>query len=170
MKALNKLALALLTGGLAMCGGIAVAGTATGNLSTTASITASCTVGNIGTLAFGSYDPITNSASAAQANFDVTCTSGTAVTVGLSAGSNPGTAGDTTTRELASGSNKLAYDLFSDSGHTTHWGNTVGTDTFSLGNGTGVAQTYTVYGLVAAGQNTVPTGSYTDTITITANF
>jgi spore coat protein U-like protein len=62
----------------------------------------------------------------------------------------------------------LHYHLYSDSGHTVNWGNTVGTDTVSM-TGSGVAQTLTVYGQVPAGQFVTP-GSYSDTITVTLTY
>jgi spore coat protein U-like protein len=61
----------------------------------------------------------------------------------------------------------LSYQLYSDSGLTTVWGNTSGT---GVGvTGTGAAVSTTVYGSVAAGQN-VPTGSYADTVAATVTF
>jgi spore coat protein U-like protein len=65
-------------------------------------------------------------------------------------------------------SSLLHYKLFSDSGHTINWGNTVGTDTVSK-TGSGAAQTLTVYGQVPAGQY-VTSGSYSDTITVTLTY
>jgi spore coat protein U-like protein len=62
----------------------------------------------------------------------------------------------------------LNYSLFSNSGMTTNWGNTVGTDTVP-GAGTGTVQAITVYGQVAAGQYLAP-GAYTDTITATVTY
>jgi spore coat protein U-like protein len=62
----------------------------------------------------------------------------------------------------------LSYSLFSNSVHTTNWGNTVGTDTVA-GTGTGSVQSLTVYGQVPAGQFTKP-GSYADTITATVTY
>jgi len=65
-------------------------------------------------------------------------------------------------------SSHLAYKLFSNSGHTTNWGNTVGTDTVA-GTGTGAAQSLTVYGQITAAQFVRP-GSYTDTVTATITY
>jgi spore coat protein U-like protein len=62
----------------------------------------------------------------------------------------------------------LSYAMYQDSGHTTNWGNTVGTDTKS-GTGNGSAQTLTVYGNLAAGQYPAA-GSYSDTITATVTY
>lgn len=58
--------------------------------------------------------------------------------------------------------------FFSNSGRTTNWGNTVGTDTVA-GTGSGVAQTLTVYGQIPASQF-VRSGSYTDTVVATVTY
>ncbi len=62
----------------------------------------------------------------------------------------------------------MKYALYSDSGRTTVWGNTVGTNTVS---GTyAIAQLpLTVYGSIPAGQS-IPAGNYTDTVTVTITY
>jgi spore coat protein U-like protein len=97
----------------------------------------------------------------------VTCTGTTPYNVGL----NQGTAtGATVTNRSMTGpaSVLLGYKLFSNSGRTTNWGNTVGTSTVA-GTGTGVAQALTVYGQILAGLSVQP-GSYADTITATITY
>jgi spore coat protein U-like protein len=64
--------------------------------------------------------------------------------------------------------NQLNYSLFRDAGRTSNWGNTVGTDTVP-GAGTGVAQTFTVFGRIPGSQPRAP-GTYSDTITVTLTF
>ena len=61
----------------------------------------------------------------------------------------PGPASGATvaTRKMTSGAATVNYTLYSDSGRTTVWGNTIGTDTVA-GTGNGAAQTLTVYGRV----------------------
>jgi spore coat protein U-like protein len=109
-------------------------------------------------LAFGTY---TGAVDNATSTVSVTCTNTTPYNVAL----NPGTAtgATVTTRKMTSGSNTLNYSLFSNSGMTTNWGQTVGTDTVT-GTGNGSAQTLTVYGQVPASQYVTP-GAYADTIT-----
>lgn len=94
----------------------------------------------------------------------VTCTSGTAYSIGLNAGN---TAGATiTNRQMfggQGGQNTLGYQLFSDAAYTINWGNSAGTNWVS-GTGNGSAQPYTIYARIPANVNAA-TGSYTDTIT-----
>jgi spore coat protein U-like protein len=93
----------------------------------------------------------------------VTCLILTPYTVALNAG--VGVGATTTTREMTGpGSATLSYRMFQNSSRTINWGNTVGIDTVA-GTGTSGAQALQIYPQVAAGQ-TVPPGTYTDTITI----
>jgi len=68
---------------------------------------------------------------------------------------------------LAGTSDYLSYQLYSDSGYSTAWGNTAGTGVAVTGTGSAVSTT--VYGSVAAGQN-VKTGNYADTVAATVTF
>lgn len=131
----------------------------------TADVTASCTIA-AADLDFAAYDP-GGSAVPGQSSITVHCTNGTTWNVGLNAGVFSGAT--TSTRKMTGpGSFALAYGLFTDSAHTTSWGNIVGTDTES-GTGTGIDQVLNVYGLVPASQN-VGAGHYEDTITATVTF
>lgn len=94
----------------------------------------------------------------------VTCTTSAPYNIGL----NGGGSGNVNARVMTAGTNNVSYQLYQDSGRTTVWGNTVGTDTVSS-TGTGSAQPFTVYGRVPP-QTTPPAGSYTDTITVTVTY
>ena len=86
--------------------------------------------------------------------------------VGLNQGTTSG--GTVAIRKLTSGSATLDYLLFSDSGRTANWGNTVGTDTVAK-TGNGSAQSTTVYGRIPAQTSPAP-GAYSDTVTVTVTF
>ncbi|HEX4338375.1 MAG TPA: spore coat U domain-containing protein [Polyangiaceae bacterium] len=148
------------------------AGTNTANLSVTATVSANCSISTTA-LAFGAYDPVTANASSpldGTGGVSVNCTSGSAATVTLGQGSNANT-GSTDIiplRRMADAStHRLSYFLFSDSGRTTVWGNTIATGVAQTGTGSVVA--LTVYGRVTAGQN-VAAGSYADTVVATVTF
>jgi spore coat protein U-like protein len=135
---------------------------ATATFSVTATIVKDCTV-SATNLAFGNY---TGGVSNSTSTVSVTCTSGTTYTVGLSAGLATGAT--VTTRKMQNGSALLNYGLYSNSGHTTNWGNTSATNWVS-GTGSGSAQGITVYGQIPAAQYVKP-GSYTDTITVSVTY
>lgn len=141
------------------------AATETTTFGVSATVTDSCSV-TASALGFGNIDPLTNASTATDGTttVDVTCANGTAYDVGLDAGTTTGAT--VTARQMTDGTNSLDYALYSDSGRTTNWGDTVDTDTVS-GTGDGTAQTHTVYGRVPSGQQTTPTGAYSDTITVT---
>ncbi len=137
--------------------------TATTQFSVTATIVKDCTV-SATNLAFGNY---TGALNTSTSTISATCTSGTAYTVGLSAGLATGAT--VTNRSMTGpGSALLHYGLYSNSGHTTNWGNTLATNWVSR-TGNGAAQPITVYGQVPAGQYVTP-GSYTDTITVSVTY
>lgn len=71
------------------------------------------------------------------------------------------------TRRMASGVNRITYELYRDPVRQNRWGNT--TTTGVTGTGTNTAQSLTVYGRVPA-QATPASGSYADTIIVTLTY
>jgi spore coat protein U-like protein len=137
--------------------------TATTHFTVTVTIAKDCSV-SATNLAFGTY---TRTLVQSTSTISVTCTNMTPYNVGLNAGLATGA---TVTNRSMTGpaSALLKYQLFSDPGYTTNWGNTVGTDTVA-GTGNGGAQTLTVYGQIPAAQFTAQ-GTYTDTIIVTVTY
>lgn len=147
------------------------AGTATSNLSVTATVAANCTI-STAAAAFGAYDPIVTNATTAlvgTGTVSVDCTSGAATTVTLGQGANPAATSTAAAplRRMLAGTSYLSYALYSDTARSVVWGDTTATGVAYTGTGTATA--LTVYGSVAAGQN-VPTGSYADTVLATVTF
>ena len=102
----------------------------------------------------------------ATSTLTITCTNNTIYNVGLNPGAAQGAT--VTARKMTSGTNTINYGLFSDSGHSVNWGQTLGTDTVA-GTGNGAAQTLTVYGLIPGAQIAVP-ATYNDTIVATVTY
>jgi spore coat protein U-like protein len=153
----------------------AMAGTATNNLSVTATVVNNCAINSTAAVAYGNYDPaVVNSSTGANAtatgSLTITCTSGATTTVFLGQGTNAAT-GSTDAAPLRQmvfgGTNFLAYSLYQNAGFSTVWGNTTGTSASYTGSGG--ADTVNVYGSVAKGQN-VPAGAYADSVVATVNF
>ena len=139
--------------------------TATSTFNATLTLQTSCQVASNNTLSFGTQGVLSANTDAST-TLAVQCTNTTPYNVGLSAGTTSG--GTTTTRLLTSGTDTVAYKLFSDSGRATNWGNTVGTDTVA-GTGNGALQTLTIYGRVPA-QTTPAPATYNDTVTVTVTY
>lgn len=147
--------------------GNAAVASAAGVISVTATVASTCIVGT-STLAFGS----STSADIQAGNIDATgtvsvnCTTGSAYTVALDQGA--GTGATLPIRVMTSGANTLNYTVYTDSPHTTVWGDGTASSTLA-GVGTGVAQSISAYGRIFAGQ-AVPAAAYTDTINVTVTY
>jgi spore coat protein U-like protein len=138
--------------------------TTTTTMAVTTAVISSCVV--VATpMAFGNYDPTSATATTSTSVISVTCTSGAPYNVGLDKGAN---GSSVTARLLKVGASTLPYALYSDSGRTTNWGSTIGTDTVT-GTGSAILQPITVYGGIPAGA-AVPAGAYTDTVTVTVTY
>jgi spore coat protein U-like protein len=157
--------IALMLGVGTMAPAEAQASTATTSFSVSATVLSSCAV-SASLLAFGSYNPIASTATTGNTTLLVTCTSGTPYNIGLNPGT--GTGATVASRKMTSGSNLLSYSLYQNASLATVWGQTIGTDTVT-GTGTGLPVSVTVYGSVPSLQ-TVPSGAYTDTISVTVTY
>lgn len=164
---------------LAMAAAPAHAGTTTGTFAVKATVVNSCVLGSTGNLVFTGYDPTSSTALTGSTSISVTCTKNDAYVIGLSYGTNGGSA---TNRIMSDGAtptaNTLNYNLYTDSGHNNVWKdsstcNNPASPGSNCDGGTGAGPTspanYTVYGQIPAQQN-VPAGTYNDTITITVTF
>lgn len=98
-------------------------------------------------------------------DISVKCTTDASYTIGLTAAS-----GGTGSRTMSGpGSTSIGYEMYSNAGHTSVWGDTIGTDTVA-DTGNGSTQTKTVYGLVPSIPGTATAGSYSDTVTVTVTY
>jgi spore coat protein U-like protein len=143
------------------------AGTATATIAVTANVQSACSI-TANPLAFGTYSGAVLAVSTSVA---VTCTNGGPYTVGLNGGTTTG--GTDLARKMAgltgaAVGTTLNYNLFSDAGWITIWGNTAA-DHWVSGTGTGTAQTLNVYGQMAAGQ-ALTVGTYGETVTATVTY
>ncbi len=143
----------------------------TTSLGVTASIAVACSI-STSTVAFGIYEPVVANLTAAldgTGTVNTICTNGAAIAIALDEGSFKigGSTAAVPLRQMASGADRLAYFLYSDSARSVVWGNTTETDVNHAGIGT--AETITVYGRVTGGQNK-PAGVYNDTVIVTVTF
>ena len=152
----------------------AQAGTATANLTVQITITAACTI-NAATLNFGSNVAGTTliaSAVTGSTTVSVTCTNGSPYSIGMDNGANV----SGSQRRMKSGANYLNYGLYVDSGYVNPWttgaSNSTCTTTSDcyLGTGNGSAQSVNIYGQVPSVGTAPPTGTYTDTVTMTITY
>lgn len=154
-------------------GAMAQAGTSTANLTVQITITAACTI-NTATLDFGSNagTSLISSNVDASTTVSVTCTNGSPYSVGMDNGANV----SGSQRRMKSGTNFLNYNLYVDSARTNAWTTAASNSTCTsanscfLGTGTGAAQLVSVYGRVPSTGTAPPTGTYSDTVTMTITY
>jgi len=153
--------------GILLMGSIALvnAATVTSSFNSQIIIQNSCDIIAATNLDFGTQGVLATNVDSASVLL-VNCTNGLNFNVGLNEGTTPG--GTTATRKMGSGAETIDYILSQDGGHTTNWGNNVGTDTLSA-TGTGALQAIAIFARVPA-QATPAAGTYTDTVTVTVNF
>ena len=138
----------------------AFATTATATMNVSAAVQANCTVTASG-LSFGNYSGVADTTSA---TLSVNCTSTTTYSVTLS-----NTNGTSYLAGTNTPANHVLYNTYSDSGYSNAWDsvNTYAGATSQAGSGS--AQTYTVYGKIAAGALPAP-DTYTGTVTVTVTY
>jgi spore coat protein U-like protein len=160
-----KITLALAAMLTMLWSGAVFGSTTTTTFQTQITLQATCTIVSATTLDFGTQGVLAANIDQAS-TLQVQCTNTTPYNIGLNAGTGSGAT--VATRKMTSGGATINYSLYSDSGRTTVWGNTVGTDTVPA-TGNGASQSYPVYGRVPA-QTTPAPATYTDTITVTVTY
>ncbi|MBI3262255.1 MAG: spore coat protein U domain-containing protein [Acidobacteria bacterium] len=142
-------------------------GTTTASLQVGIVVSNNCSI-TTSAVQFSAYDPsVSNASTPATSAGSVTlaCTQGSAPVIGLGSGAHQSGA----TRRASDGANFIAYQLYKDGGLTQPWGDS-GTDVLNAGlSPSKRPRSFTVHGQVPAGQN-VPSGTYSDTITVSVNF
>lgn len=131
----------------------------------------SCSASTPG-LAFGPYDPTSNSPRDSNATVSINCTGVAALLGTIDIALSPGGSNSVPNRRLIQGADRLTYNIYSDPNYTTLWGDgSGGTTGVSLPfNGLlTYAATVTAYGRIPAHQY-VRAGAYTDTVTITVTY
>jgi len=136
---------------------------------------AACSVTSSG-VAFGVYNPTSPSPLTGTGQVAVTCTD---YLVSVQVDLDDGGAGGFANRYMNSGAEKMFYNLYTDSGYTTIFGDGTGgtSDVTCLtgwvsGGCSGIfslTATQRIYAQVPAGQN-IAVGSYSDTIRVTITF
>jgi len=132
-------------------------------VSISGSVSPICSV-SAGSLGFGTYSAA--AASLGSAAVSVNCSNGGAYQVSLGSGQYSTSA---TRRMLGPSNNYLNYELFSDAGRTTQWGNGTVLGGQVSGTGSGSAQSLIVYGRIPASQLSTP-GTYSDSVLVTVEY
>jgi spore coat protein U-like protein len=102
----------------------------------------------------------------ATTSISVTCTNQAPYTVALDGGLSGAT--DPTQRKMTNGAVSITYGLYQDASRTSPWGSSAGLN-MAAGTGSGLAQSFTVYGRVPP-QTTPAPGTYSDTVVLTVSY
>ncbi|CAN0652670.1 Spore coat protein u [Nitratireductor aquimarinus] len=138
--------------------------TASPSFTVTASIADNCLV-TTQDLDFGAHGVLTGNVDT-TGGVTVTCTPGTAYTVGLDGGQ---AAAPPAARLMSKGSETVTYGLYQDAARSLPWGLTAIPGEAVPGTGSGSGQVLTVYGRVPP-QTTPSPGTYTDTVVVTVTY
>ena len=143
------------------------AATATDTFTVSITVENSCTIA-VNDLNFGTVNTLATAVNGSTTG-TVTCTGIGAYSIAFNAGT--GTGSTLATRKLANGADTIDYNLYSaaNGGGSILGDGTGGTATIG-GTSTGAADSFTVYGQVAGGQNPKPTGTYTSDVVATVTF
>ena len=148
---------------------VAAPSPATTTLNVSANVASNCLV-TAAPLAFTDYDA--SAAVDGSANLSVRCSNATLYTIKLGGGLH-GNIGQRLLR--SAGGSVLEYNLFTNAGRGTVWGDTTGTNTVG-GTGRGMsinnANTHTVFGTIvnSVANQDVPVGLYTDAVAVTVEY
>jgi spore coat protein U-like protein len=153
------------------CSGIGVLGVCIGRdisagnatVTVSVSVTNDCTI-TAPDINFGAA-PLVFSFSPVNQSLSLICTKGMTYTVGLSSGANVAANGR---RQMASGSNRLQYDIFS--AGATVWGSATNR-VASVGSADGLSnQSFGYTARIYTDQPTPPLGSYTDSLVVDVRY
>ena len=148
----------------------AFAATTTGQFQVQATVNANCNV-YTNNLTFATpYDGSSATPNDSTTTVGVRCTKSTTYTIRADAGVTSGAT--LATRLMSNGTDNMSYNLYTDAGYTTIWGDTTGGTAEFSGTGTGMGNliNHTVYGRIPISQNLSP-GTYTETtITVTVTY
>ncbi|MCU1748850.1 spore coat protein U domain-containing protein [Pseudomonas sp. 6D_7.1_Bac1] len=145
----------------------------TTSLTVTMTVTNDCLI-TAPNISFGSAPVISGFAAVTNQTVNLTCTKGSAYTVGLDDGQHVVSVGGR--RRMISGSNYLAYDIFKSAG-TTRWGSVSSARRASSdaevnpGNGLGTgSQIFNYNAKIYTDQTTPPAGTYLDNVVLDVGF
>jgi spore coat protein U-like protein len=118
-------------------------------------------------LDFGSQSALTSAVDTTN-TISLTCSSGTAYTVGLNNGNSGGTGPTARMMANAGTTDKVTYGIYLDAARSQVWGDgTMGSVASGTGNGT--AQNFTGYGRIPV-QTSPSAFDYNDTVVVTVTY
>ena len=127
-------------------------------------------------IVFAPYNPLVASPDDSAGTVRVSCGGLAGIAIPYTVALGAGTSGSIADRKMASGANRLSYNVYTSTGYSTLVGDAVGGGTTLSGNfalnilGLAPPQDWTLYGRIPGSQKTVPPGNYVDTLTVTLTY
>jgi spore coat protein U-like protein len=166
---MRNLSIKVLSAGVLLAlSGAALADSKSTSFQVSANVQGNCIIGAT-PLNFGNFNG--QNVLDGSSTVSVRCTDDLPYSVALDGGAE----GNTAARKMSGAGGQLDYQLYSDAGRNTVWGNTPADDVDDVGEGLGVANEidHTVYGRIpiTAGNEAAKVGAdYVDTILVTITF
>lgn len=136
----------------------------TASLAVSATVERTCSV-SVSPVAFGSVRP--GEAREASGSLEVACTPGTAWTASADVGTGPGASH--ARRKMSGSRGQIAYSLYP-AGERNPWGDGSGSSATIGDTGTGERRSYPIRGRISGGQDDLPSGEYSDLVTVTISY
>lgn len=125
---------------------------------------------------FSSYDPLSSGNVDNTSNIRVGCGGTVGLLVPFNIALSVGSGTSYTDRAMTNGSNRVAYNLYTDATRTTIWGDGSGGTGLPAGGvlldllGLGTPINYPIYGRIPGGQTSAVPGAYQDNLIITVTY
>lgn len=125
---------------------------------------------------FGAVNPLSLTATDSVGSINVTCGGVAGLLIPVQVDISKGGGTSFASRSMASGANRLAYNLYTDSARSMVFGDTTNGTTDASGSislnvlGIGPPFSANIYGRVFGGQLTTVPGNYADTIAVTLTY
>jgi spore coat protein U-like protein len=122
-------------------------------------------------IAFNTYSAAALSPTDANGTVQIKCPLGIGLLPSFTVALSAGTSGGFSPRDMAMGTDRLGYNIYTTSGYSTVWGDGTGgsvTQSYSAIISLGTIS-FTAFGQIPTGQY-VATGMYTDSITVTVTY
>ena len=147
----------------------AIAGSISTTMNVTANVINNCTFTQVNSLQFGAYDNVNqNQNHDATTTIQLRCTKNTTASIGINTGLNAAHASRATRAMHTTVENDyLSYEIYTDPSRTTVWNTSSNRVSYTATSS--APATINVYGRIPPQPN-VRSGTYSDTVTITATF
>lgn len=134
----------------------------------TAAITASCLVTSVD-MNFGQLSPQATGEATSTSQVTATCTKSTNYTIALGTGSSGSYSARTLSGAKSTNHDKLNYNVYKDTTYASILGDGSNGTSMLTGTGSGIQQSFTVYGMLQLNQYITP-DNYSDNLSVTINY